>query len=102
MVRGGILSSGKGFISQSQLSVLTVFCSLCTACVCTESHASTSIRTSKIPILTAIDSHGVARRNTKILHTLVGMGSAALAAAVASADPGKPTRISQLKGKKEV
>ena len=65
-------------------------------------HASASVRSLKNPVLTAIGCHCAARRNTKILHTLVGMGSAALAAAVASADPGKPTRISQLKGKKEV
>ena len=43
-----------------------------------QSHASTSVRTLKIPMLAAVPLFG----HTKILHTLLGMGSAALAAAV--------------------
>ena len=53
------------------------------------SPASLSVRTLKIPTLAAIALFG----HTKILHTLIGMGSAALAAAVPY--PGKATRISR-------
>ena len=50
-----------------------------------QSHASTSVLTSKIPTLAAIPLSG----HTKIPHTLIGMGSAALVAAVPY--PGKAT-----------
>ena len=53
-----------------------------------QSHASASVRTLKFQTLAAIPFFG----HTKIPHTLTGMGSAALAAAVLY--PGKATRIS--------
>ena len=53
-----------------------------------QSHASTSVLTSKIPTLAAIPLSG----HMKILHTLIGMGSTARVAAVPY--PGKATKIS--------
>ena len=53
-----------------------------------QSHASTAVRTLKIP---NTGSHIPVFGYAKILHTLVGMGSAALAAAVLY--PAKVTRI---------
>ena len=52
-----------------------------------QSHASTSVRVKKSQTLEAIPLFG----HTKILHTPIGMGSAALAAAVPY--PGKTSRI---------
>ena len=74
---------GKGFCFQSQLSVQTL-----TAPV-SKSHASTSVHTLKSRTLAVIPVF----EHTKILHTLIGVGSAALAAAVPY--PGKATRISR-------
>ena len=54
---------------------------------CVQSHASTTVRVKKSQTLEAIPLFG----HTKILHTLVGMGSAALAAAAPY--PGKTSRI---------
>ena len=77
----------KGFFSQSQLSVQTVL--LCPYSPRVQSHASTSVCTLTIP---NTGSHATVWTH-EILHTLTGMGGAALAAAVSY--PGKATRISR-------
>ena len=70
----------KGFFSQSQLSVQIL--SHCSYTHCAQSHASTSARMSKI-LNTAAARAGIPLLgHTKILHTLVAVGSVALAAAV--------------------
>ena len=76
----------KGFFSQSQLPVQTLFPCLYSPCV--QMHVPPSARTLKIQTLAATPSCG----HTKTLHTPIGMGSAALAAAVSY--PGKATWIS--------
>ena len=66
---------GKGFFSQSQLSVQTLL--QCPDGPCVQSHAPASMHMLKLQTLAAMPLFG----NTKILHTLTGMGSAALVAA---------------------
>ena len=76
----------KGFFSQSQLPVQTLLQCLYSPRV--QMHVPTSVCTLKIQTLAATPLCG----HTKILRTQIGMGSAALAAAVSY--PGKATWIS--------
>ena len=77
---------GKGFFSQGQLSVQTL-----SRCLYgsprVQSHASATVRTLKFQAVAAIPLFG----HTKIQHTLTGMASAALAAAVPNYRTGKAT-----------
>ena len=75
---------GKGFFSQSQLSVqIPLRCPYNTR---VQSHALTSVRTLKIPRLAPIPLLEL----TKIPYALLGLGSAALKAAVALPSKGDP------------
>ena len=76
----------KVCFSQSQHSVQALL--RCPYSPCVQSHASTSVRTLKIP---NTGSHTIVWTH-KQLHTLIGMGSCALGAAVPYT--GKPTWIS--------
>ena len=78
----------KGFVSQSQLPVRTLL--RCSYSPRVQSHASTSVRALKTP-----KHWQLWLGHTKTLHTLIGMGSAALAAAVPY--PGKfPARDKEI------
>ena len=70
---GSSLPCGKGFFSQSHLSVQTLL--QCSDSPRVQSHAPTFMPTFKIQTLAAIPLFG----HRILLHTLVGMGSAALA-----------------------
>ena len=72
---GSSLRCGKGFFSRSQLPLQTLL--RCPYSPCVQSHASTSVRTLKIPNTGNHTLFGL----TNILHALIG-GSSALAAFV--------------------
>ena len=80
---------GKGFFSQCQLSVQTLL--RCPYSPCVLSYASASVQTLKTANFGGITMNG----QREILQTLIGMGSAALAAAVFFSQvrrPESPTR----------
>ena len=78
---------GKGFFSRSQLPVQTLL--RCPYSPRVQSHASTAVHTLKSQTLAVVPMF----EHTKILYTLIGVGSAALIAA-AMPNPGKSTRNS--------
>ena len=77
------------FFSLSQFPGQTVL--RCPYSLCVQSHASTSVRTLKFPNTGTVAATPLFG-HSKVLHTLIAMGSAALAAAVHY--PGKGTRTS--------